>query len=109
LAGGKIRRSGELEARFQVLTRAEFHILRGLDFDLFSRLRIDPYPGFSLDNLECAEANELDGFTSFKTDFDPFDYCIDRSLGECLADLFAKSFLHALDQVCFVHLVVGFV
>jgi hypothetical protein len=89
------------------LPAPNFTFFEALILIFFLRLRIDPDPGLSLDDLESAKANELDGFAFFKTDFDPFDDCIDRSLGECLAGLFAESLLHGLDQVCFVHLVVG--
>src|SRR4051812_46682499 len=66
-----------LQPGLEVLARAEFHAFGSLDFDLFTRLRVNAEARLALHDLESAEADELHRFAFPEAALDAVDHGFD--------------------------------
>jgi hypothetical protein len=101
---------GKLDRSFESFARNEADCLRSLDFDLRAGLWIHASAGFAIADLECAEADELNGLCFFDAEFDGIDdsvhsaFCVSFGGVEGFLDCYGEfNFIHGC--VCFVELV----
>ena len=95
------KRNGKLDSPFECFARDETNSLGCFDLDLRASLWIHASAGFAIADLECAKADELNGFCFFNAEFDGVDDSVHSAF--CVSFGGVEGFLDCYGEFNFVH------
>ena len=95
------KRRGKLDSPFECFARDEANSLGSLDLDLRTSLWVHASAGFAIADLECAEADELNGLCFFNAEFDGVDDSVHCAF--CVSFGGVEGFLDCYGEFNFVH------